>query len=566
MRVDSSVAYQGVPFNAEVVVSGLDDVAGSFRLKTARVFSVQRAGISRTYSSYNAGGKIKRVFVFGENFSLTSQRTGRFLIGPGIFKYKGKNYYTSKASIQVKKQAAYRNLIKRQQRGFFSNFFNSHQRRDQTQQLKYFGEYSLSKMSCFVNQEVVLNLHLYINIDRVRLIRTANRTLVGFWEDKAGESDVEGPVEVKKKGETWYRYRKTLAHLYPTSPGKKVIPPVQAIFALGMRRRYLKMDPISLQVKKLPKSNLENFKGDVGQYSMSMKLLQKKFIKNQPFEVDVFVMGKGNIGSISDPFVVIMSNNCRVLSPQGTININHDKETEGPDVIKRFRYTVYPLRVGRSILPIFKLVFFDPEKNKYLEIKTGKRVIEILPELNIAVAPDFNLRHKNIEDEIVYKVSVGEVDTSLLFVSSSLLISIYIILTILFIWEFLRYRRKLILSDNPALFLKSRALGEGSGAFSLASKSIKTSDLSSALGHIEKGLKKYILRKLGKEGDNVVILVLQPELLKHGISSEVIGELSNLIEDCSSLRYGMGANEDVVKSLLSRSQKMVKKMEQLWKR
>jgi len=565
LQVDSRVVYQGVPFNATVVVSGLEEVSGSFSLKTTRSFSVQRAGISRNYSVNISNGKMSRVFVFGESFSLTTKRTGGFSIGPGIFRYKGKNYYTSKVHIKVKKQSVYRNLMKRRQRGFFSDFFDPYQRREQVEPLKYFGEYSLDKKSCFVNQEIILNLDLYVNIDRVRLLKTANRTLVGFWEDKIGEGDIEGPIEVKKNGETWYRYRKVLAHLFPTSPGKKIIPPVKAIFAIGMRRRYLKMKPITLWVKKIPPTTLENFRGDVGDYSILLKLLHNKFIKNQPFEVDVFVLGKGNIGSISDPLVNIFSNDFRVLSPRGTVNINHDKSTVGPDAIKRFRYTIYPLKKGSLNLPVFKLVFFNPEKKKYLEIKTDKTTIEVLPELSSGVSLDNDLKHESIKDKIIYEVSVGDVNLRPLLVSVTLLVIIYFILVVLLLFLMLSYRRKLILSDSPALLLKSKAYGEGRRALSQAGKKIKTADFYEALGFIEKGLKKYLLRKLGQEGDNVVISALKSDLQRHNISSELVVQLSHLIEECSSLRYGMGAREKAVKSLLVNSQKMIKKMEQLWK-
>ncbi len=568
LQMDSKVAYKGVPFNVTVVVSGLENVSGTFSFRVNSYFSVQRAGVSQNYSVQIANGKIKRIFVFGENFSLLPKRIGRFIIGPGVFKYKGKTYRTRKVSILVKSQATYRKLMQQRQqrqRGFFSDFFNSRQRvRESAKELKFFGEYSLSKNSCFVNQEVVLNLDLYVNIDRVRLVETANRTLAGFWEDKMNESAISDPVEVKKNGKTWFRYRKVLAHLYPTSPGVKTIPPVKAIFAMGMRRRYLKMEPISLLVKKLPASNVKNFRGDVGEYKISMKILTDKYYKNQPFEVDLYVVGKGNIGSLSDPSVEIISNSFRILSPRGTVNINHDKETVGPEVIKRFRYTVYPLKVGQIKLPVFKLVIFNPEKVKYQEIKTDKMVVEVLPDINAQSGDDKSTKI-NIENKIKYQVYSGEVNSAMLFASPLFIVVIYSVLSVTLLFLLYRYRRQMILSNNPTLLLKSRAYSEGSSAFSQADKEIKAGDFYTALGLIEKGLKKFILRKLGKEGDNILHSALKLELKSKGLPSDIIAELITLIDESSNLRYGMGANEDSVKLLFNQGKKTIKKVEQLWK-
>jgi hypothetical protein len=162
------------------------------------------------------------------------------------------------------------------------------------------------------------------------------------------------------------------------SPAKIVIPnfPYQDI--------VLESEPVTIQVQSLPEGAPKEFKGAVGQFSISASLSDSVGMVNEPLNLILEISGAGNIEALVEPTLPELPN-WRIFESQSKSIIEvQDNKVYGT---RRFERLIVPRQPGQQTIPPISLVYFDPDTGQYQTISTEPIVITIQPSQGESVPP-----------------------------------------------------------------------------------------------------------------------------------------------------------------------------------
>src|SRR5208282_2100323 len=122
--------------------------------------------------------------------------------------------------------------------------------------------------------------------------------------------------------------------------------------------KVLRTDPVSIHIKPLPLPQPDDFKGSVGQYTLSAAMDKDNANVGQPLTLTVTVAGRGNIKSLPDMTLPPLIN-FRTFDANAATNIEKkDGQVQGSKV---FKTVLIPTASGDLRVPPLSFVFFDPE-------------------------------------------------------------------------------------------------------------------------------------------------------------------------------------------------------------
>lgn len=565
------------PFIVQVRVEGLDSIGGEFQLSHPAVFQSSKAGFSQNVHMTQYNNKMERRYVFGQRFRLLPKRIGVYRVGPGIFQYQGKRYSTDTLRITVRRHSISGGLQRRDPFARMRRFFEFQDPFQESEQekLRCFAALAISPETPFEQQEVLLFLDIYMNRRSLRGVRSISRPeLQGFWREETsrpGEHDRRvkwrSVKQVRYQGEDWYRYRVLLAYLYPTSPGTRTVPKVQSVVYCEDfldRLRSLQADPLTFRVRPLPKAGQPpDFSGLVGRFSLALQGTNQSLRQNSPFELEVVVEGRGNIQSLSELPARYAAGKWRLLTP--TLRTRLDRSLDGIQGERVFTYTVYPLATGELALPSFSLVYFDPGQERYHRVKSGGRQVSVAA--GRAGGP--TAAHKEQQGlaagRLHLYVSQREGHYSLLPLPPAFLAWILGGLALGTVFSFWRYRQREFFAGNPAAGRRAAALHEARSCLRRGDALLQEGQIAAGLGEAERALKRFVLRKLGRAGENVMVRDLTHALAAVGIPHSLIEEFADIVQQCAAARYGVAPDDSSASRLFDRSRQLLSRLQAAWK-
>jgi hypothetical protein len=144
------------------------------------------------------------------------------------------------------------------------------------------------------------------------------------------------------------------------------------------QRRYepvtLSSDPLTLNVSPLPDRAPPSFSGAVGQFSVNANVTTQTARVGGAVTYKVTVEGTGNIATLQAP-TIDAPNAFDVYDPK----INTDLDRGGAKVrgTKTFTYILVPQSNGQFTLPAVEFAYFDPDAQRYDEIRTSPIPVEV---------------------------------------------------------------------------------------------------------------------------------------------------------------------------------------------
>lgn len=121
----------------------------------------------------------------------------------------------------------------------------------------------------------------------------------------------------------------------------------------------------SFQATPLPEGAPEGFDNAVGKFSIGTAISNTEVTEGEPLAVDVLVSGSGNLDNLRSPRMVD-ENGWKIYDATATQRGEERRNLAGTVVFSQF---IRPLEMKTGIPP-FKLVFFDPEAEKYETVTT----------------------------------------------------------------------------------------------------------------------------------------------------------------------------------------------------
>lgn len=139
-------------------------------------------------------------------------------------------------------------------------------------------------------------------------------------------------------------------------------------------RTTLDVPKLGFTVAPLPEGAPEGFDNAVGQFSLSTTIKETNVTEGEPLALDVVVSGSGNLDILRSP-KMIDPTAWKVYDATPNQRGEERRELQGTVVFSQF---IRPLEMKTGIPP-FRLVFFDPDKEKYETVTTDMIPLVMTP-------------------------------------------------------------------------------------------------------------------------------------------------------------------------------------------
>jgi len=142
----------------------------------------------------------------------------------------------------------------------------------------------------------------------------------------------------------------------------------------------------SFQILKLPKGAPEHFNGAVGQFNIQAFCEQTTLNENEPTELFLRISGRGSLETLRPP--VLSDDSWKIIDSS---KITRGKERRNIQGTVTFRQLLRPQRSTTTsiptIIPAYKLSYFDPEDKSYHTLTTAPIPVQITPSPNTEQTP-----------------------------------------------------------------------------------------------------------------------------------------------------------------------------------
>ena len=549
-QVSASLDRNQIALNEQAVlsltISGSGNDLPQPQLPGLTDFQVYNAGRSQNFTWIN--GKASASVTY--NFVLTPMREGHFTI-PGMrIQAQGQTAETAPLTLDVVKgeASAVSPGTAREEgapppatpRGPAAVFITG----------------SVDKTSVYVGEPITYTFRLY---NRVPLLSRPNYQppeMTGFWtEDLPPQRNFTTSV----KGIP-YNVTEVRTALFPSTPGKARVGSAaltvnlenfgsdpfgsnffSQFFGQG-EEKTLHTDPLTVSVKALPEPKPADFRGAVGEYSLSAQTDKERIAVGQPLTLTLTVSGRGNIKSLPDLSVPPLTN-FRTFDANAATNIEKkDGQVTGSKV---FKTVLIPTASGDMTIPSVPFVFFDPASHAYRTIKSRPLTIHITPGVaggalpampagslspsasNAQVAPGIKLLGEDIR-YIRTPQAIASQGEPLYRRAWYQWLHLFL-LGCLALGGVARLYYRFFLSDTT-LYRFRKAREKALAAIGKTDELIQKNNIKGAGGHLSDVLQDYLAAKLGIEDRSLALKDLVERLKSRGLLTHTGEKVRNIWE------------------------------------
>ncbi len=533
-------------------------------------FTAYSSGRSQNLSIIN--GKVSSSVTF--TYILVPNNTGDYALGPFSINYKGQVYSAGPVNIKVLARNA------QPQAPPQSNAAPSEPAEQNVQPehgKEIFVEAYVDKLRAYVNEQITLTFAVYqaVNLFENPVYNPPSAT--GFWaEDMPPQKKY-----YKVINGTRYLVTEIKTALFATGQGEFTIGPArleasiedtgnfsskspfdmfdQDPFSMFKRGKpvALTTDPIKIDIESLPEQNKPaDFKGDVGEFDISMSVDKNKAEENQPVNLKIKIKGKGNIKTITSPVLPDIQG-VKLYESGSSENISKDNYVVQGE--KTFEKMVIPVKPGSVVLGPIEYSYFDPVLKDYAHKKLDPIAIDVTkskeePVEKTIFAPSASKEEvRLLKRDIAYIKTLpprlGPRDNFLYKNKIFLLINIFPILILAALYLYELYRNRLRTDKGYARSL--RAKGAASKRLKGAGKMLNKNMVKEFYTEIYKAVIEYIADKLNISHVSITKDLLEDKLKKAGTSEDVIDKAKRLFDDCDMARFASAgfSKDDMARTL-----------------
>lgn len=235
---------------------------------------------------------------------------------------------------------------------------------------------SVDKKEVYENEPVLLSYKFYTRIELQNIAAERKPDFSGMLSQEVPIDDIF--LEYENVGGVPYYTATNLKYLvFPNKPGKVKIPgitfdcvvamdPIEAFFGGGGVVKCPSTD-VEITVKPLPQPQPDNFRGAVGQMSISGELLTDSVRSNEVCTYRVILRGTGNLKMVSAP-ELNLPDGFDKYSPKVVDNLQTSSKGVEGEVV--YEYTFVPRNPGEYQIPSVELVYFDLHAEEYKTLRT----------------------------------------------------------------------------------------------------------------------------------------------------------------------------------------------------
>ena len=250
-----------------------------------------------------------------------------------------------------------------------------------------FIEMEVNNHEVYQGEPILLTMQLWrikyrrINSGPYRGGLIVNPTTEGFYVH-----NLEPEAYEAMRGPWTYEVTETRKLLYPTRSGDlrvgkwhwEGIALINRQSVITREKLYYKLNvgPIDIKVKPLPRAP-EGFRGAVGEFDVSASLGTESVVQGVPVKFTVTIQGWGNPDAIGAPVLPDLPW-ASISGPEAAHRFFKRSGDGDLQMAKYFTYLITPLKAGRSTVPRFDFVFFNPDRKDYVREGIGPFELNIL--------------------------------------------------------------------------------------------------------------------------------------------------------------------------------------------
>lgn len=417
-----------------------------------------------------------------------------------------------------------------------------------------------SKSKIFEQEAVVLTYKLYTLVN-VRQLSGDMPELDGF---HCQELNSKAQMQLKYERYNGRNYGTAIWRqyvLFPQKSGRMTIPsisfdaevevtnpnadPFDIFFGGGsltqMLRKTLRTPEIEIDVTPLPLPAPSNFSGAVGKFSMTGSLTPEQLDANDAASMRIVISGQGNMKLMKAP-VVDAPKDFEVYTPKETDKTSNTAGGAKGNVV--FDYVIVPRHGGKYSIPPVEFVYFNPESEKYVTLRTDSFHLAVAKGNPVAGGPsarekeDLRVLSSDIHYINTRKADIRErVDG---FFGTASYIMIHVGATALFMVLLAIFYRRAKANADIARKRGKRAGKDATKRLKLARKLLKNHEAGPFYEETLRALLGYAGDKLNIPMTHLSKENVREALSARGVEESLIRQYMDVLESCEFARFAPG--------------------------
>ena len=550
-----------------------------FRVPSIKGFDVLM-GPSRSYSRQNFNGNVTENLTY--TYILLAKAEGEYTI-PGATLSVEKDQYLSN-SVKIKVLPADQSSNAQGAGSGQGGRSSSSSSGTSISNNDLFITATLSKTNVYEQEAILLTYKIYTVVDLRGFDNVKLPDFKGFHSQ-----EVELPND-RRWGLEHYKgrnYHSTIYRqfvLFPQQSGKltidaarfdasveklvEVVDPFEAFFNGGggsiQIKKTLMTPKLTVDVKSLPAGKPTDFSGGVGEFTISSSINSTDVKTNDAITIKLVISGTGNLKLVSDPEVKFPED-FEVYDPK--VDNKFRLTNAGLSGNKVIEYLAIPRNAGTYKIPPIKFSYFDIKSRSYKTLTTEEYVVQVAKGAGNATQTIANFTNKedlkvlNEDIRFIKQNDVKLMPKGEYFYGSTAYWLFYLIPGILFITCFVQNRKQIAANANVARVRTKKANKVAVKRMKQAEKLLAANKKDEFYDEVLKALWGYISDKLNIPVSRLSKDNIEEELLKYGVSDDLIKEFLNALNSCEFARFAPGDANQAMDKVYTESFEVLRKME-----
>lgn len=368
LEVEPSIVAAGEEFTIKVTYNISGQVEINWPDDFTRAYGTMRG--SNIINDYTTGQFTQQNY---ESYSGSIAKAGTYAIGPAYVKKGNKIYKSNSVSVTVRNET---NSSAANQGDIASKQLNE----------DAFGIISMSKNTVYEGEPLVVEAKIYSKFSP-SLLESYKSFAVSGISEKQDLQKSSNNITVKEeylKNKAFYAFGYDKKVVFLSGVGEKQIDPFELTLHYGFQTKKVLSSAAKITVKPLPDDAPLSFTGGVGSFSIKRFGISKKLKQGDVLPLVIEISGTGNLQQITKPNLELGKNFALYGDP--TIKEDFVFSALGAEGKITITYNLQVVGEGKIILPEIQFAYFDPLKEKYIELKTNSEELTVEPNANFQLA------------------------------------------------------------------------------------------------------------------------------------------------------------------------------------
>ena len=229
------------------------------------------------------------------------------------------------------------------------------------------------KTKVYLGEQVLVEWSLYYpgNVDKYAPVSEPQAD--GFWIEELAVPNNQGNLAVTQQvyqGRTYSVAVLQRKALFPLEVGKLTITPLKStvsrmdVFGRPIRTTALESPSLEIEVVPLPQAGQppDFDPARVGTYSLEVQVDRTEVAVGEAVTLKLIVSGQGNLRKLTPPALPPIDG-WKQYEPKVEVQIENQGTVAGQKTVE---YLLLPERPGKTRIPAFEMVTFDPAAGRYL--------------------------------------------------------------------------------------------------------------------------------------------------------------------------------------------------------